>query len=346
VAAEPPAGRGKETVMIDVFARGGALPEVASAGLIDLQDTARWKAVNEAAFLFSHRLADHPLFAIDRLAELAGHAFERPDFGRYFRPDEMGLPRTELKRRLAEGIRSVASNGRWISLHFIDEMDPAYAELYQSLLADIEQLTGVPVRRRMAWGSMSVFLNAPGLVVPYHFDHETNFLMQVKGEKEVRLYPRGLATLSLAEIEEFYHFNPLAGRFREELAGAGEAFHLKPGLGVHHPPLAPHMVRNGEQVSVSVAIYYVMPEMEDQARVHQVNYCMRKLGLHPRPPGRSAFWDRVKSGAMQRLCKADPRTHDEMLYSGIQRLRAPFALARTLKQRLQRPAAPPRGGAA
>ena len=195
--------------------------------------------------------------------------------------------------------------------------------------ADIEDLAGVPVRRRMHWGSMSVFMNAPGLQVPYHFDHETNFLMQIRGEKYVRLYPKGRATLCEEEIEDFYRFNALAGRYRDELAEAGTLYTLTPGVGVHHPPLAPHLIRNGCEVSVSLAIYYVMSEMEYRARVYQVNFCMRKMGLHPRPPGESPWVDAAKERLIRALSMSHPRTHDEMLYSGIRRLTAPARMAPT-----------------
>lgn len=72
--------------------------------------------------------------------------------------------------------------------------------------------------------------------------------MQLQGEKTVRLYPPGLESLTRQEIEDFYHFN-------------------------------------SNDVSISVAIYHVMPDMQWRAHVHQVNYCLRLLGLGPSPLG-------------------------------------------------------------
>jgi len=65
--------------------------------------------------------------------------------------------------------------------------------------------------------------------------------------------------------------------------------------------------------------------------VYQVNYCMRKLGLRPRPPGESAFSDHTKIKLMRALSTSHPRTHDEMLYSGISRLSAPFRWVKRLR---------------
>jgi hypothetical protein len=320
--------------MMDVFARGRPLRDIAPPGLIDLEDKEPWRKLNEAPFSFTHRLAGHPLFTVERLADLSERVFDRPDFSRYVVMRDMSASKDDLKRRLRDDILNIDTNGQWLSLHYVDEMHKDYAELFESLLVDLEQITGISVRRTMEWGSMSVFMNAPGLRVPYHFDHETNFLMQIQGEKEVRVYPPGLATVTLDEIEDFYRFNPWAGRFREELATAGTPFILKPGVAVHHPPLSPHIVRNGKDVSVSVSIYYVTAEMESRARVHQMNYCLRKFGLHPSPVGTSMFWDGVKSGVMKKISKSNPRTHDEMLYSGIRRIGSPVRLAMSMKRRV------------
>lgn len=310
-----------------------------ATGLIQQGDPGTWDQLNEQPFAFRHSLAGHPLLSIESLARLSERAFERSDYGRYFKAAEMALPRSVLKTRLRENIEQIAENGKWVSLHYIDEMEPAYEELFDLLLADIEELTQRPVRSRMTWGSMSVFLNAPGLKVPYHFDHETNFLMQVQGEKEVLLYPRALKTLSVSEIEDFYRHNPMAGVYRDDLAGAGSAWSLTPGVGVHHPPLAPHSIANGKNVSVSLSLYYVMPEMENDGYVYQANYCMRKLGLHPRLPGASALADGAKIRLMRALSTSNPRTHDEMLYSGISLLSAPFRFAKHLRQNYRRSSA-------
>jgi len=181
--------------MLDTARYHDATRRTAPVGLIDLAERTPWAQLDEAAFAFRHRLAEHPLFTLERLADLSSQVLDRPDISRAFRGADLQLPRVELKRRMRNSILGVENNGLWLSLHYLDEVDPAYERLFDQLMADIEDLAGVPVRERMHWGSMSVFMNAPGLQVPYHFDHETNFLMQIRGEKSVRLYPKGRATL-------------------------------------------------------------------------------------------------------------------------------------------------------
>jgi len=304
----------------------------AASGLIRQDEEGAWEQLNEQPFAFRHGLADHPLLSIERLARLSERAFDGNHYKRYFKAPDLKLPRETLKARFREDIEQIRENGKWMALHYIDEMDPEYGDLFDLLLADIEEITRRPVRSQMTWGSLSVFLSAPCLAVPYHFDHETNFLMQVQGEKDLWLYPREFGTLTASEIEDFYRHNPVAGIYRDELADACSVWRLKPGVGVHHPPLAPHRILNDKNVSVSLALYYAMPEMEERGHVYQVNYCMRKLGLHPRAPGESPLSDGMKIKFMRALSTSNPRTHDELLYSGVSRLAAPFRWAKQLRQ--------------
>ncbi|SEK16577.1 MULTISPECIES: cupin-like domain-containing protein [unclassified Variovorax] len=304
-----------------------------ASGLIRHGDARAWGQLNVQPFAFQHSLSSHPLLSIERLARLSERAFDRDHYKRYFTPCELRVPREQLKKQFRESIEQIGENGKWVALHYIDEMDPEYADLFDLLLADIEEIIEIPVRSQMTWGSLSVFMSAPGLAVPYHFDHETNFLMQISGEKDLHLYPREHGSLTAPEIEDFYRHNPVAGIYREELEQAATAFLLKPGIGVHHPPLAPHRIRNRDDVSVSLSVYFSMPEMEERGHVYQANYCMRKLGLRPRAPGESALADGMKIKFMRALSTSHPRTHDELLYSGVSRLAAPFKWAKQLRQR-------------
>ena len=304
-----------------------------SPGLIDPQARAPWQSIDRQPFLVEHGLQGHPLFETTRLAKLSAKVFDRSDLFRYFPRDQLKLGRPVLEEQLRHAILDIDSNGRWLALHFVNEMDPEYAELFQELLRGFEDATDTPIRRTMSFGGMTVFMNSPGLLVPYHFDHETNFLLQIRGHKDVWLYPSDPSVLTQDELEDFYRHNPIAGRYRAQVEDAAACFHLRPGVGVHHPPLWPHRIRNGDEVSISLSIYYSLPETDYRARVYQVNFFLRKLGLHPRAPGQSPFADAAKNGLIRAVSKAHPRTHDEMLYSGVDRLTAPARVVRSVARR-------------
>ena len=92
---------------------------------------------------------------------------------------------------------------------------------------------------------------------------------------------------------------------------------------VHHPPLAPHWVQNGDEVSVSVSIGFCMRSLDRRARVYQVNHFLRRLGIQPTPPGNSAIRDGLKIAAIGLVSKSHPTTPDEILFSGVNRITAP-----------------------
>jgi hypothetical protein len=63
--------------------------------------------------------------------------------------------------------------------------------------------------------------------------------------------------------------------------------------------------------------------LDRRARVYQVNHLLRRMGLSPTPPGKSPVRDAVKVAGMGLLSKSAPRTIDEILFSGVNRLMAP-----------------------
>ena len=114
------------------------------------------------------------------------------------------------------------------------------------------------------------------------------------------------------------------------MQGKGEAYELTPGLAVHNPPLGPHWVRNGAEVSLSVSINFSLAHCEARARVYQVNRCLRSLGLAPIPPGQSAWRDRIKQQPFRILAPRRPRSMEELVHGGPARLLRPVATLRRL----------------
>ena len=93
----------------------------------------------------------------------------------------------------------------------------------------------------------------------------------------------------------FYAGDVEAARYKPNLQERGAVFHLTPGVAVHHPPLAPHLVRNGDRVSVSVSIGFCTRTLDRRAKVYQFNSLMRRAGLRPARPGQSSLRDRMKA---------------------------------------------------
>jgi hypothetical protein len=82
-----------------------------------------------------------------------------------------------------------------------------------------------------------------------------------------------------------------------------QTFALGPGDGVYVPVHAPHWVKNGETVSVSLSITFQTPVSRRAARVHSLNGRIRRLGIAPRPPGYHFGTDRAKESVHRSLSR-------------------------------------------
>jgi hypothetical protein len=302
--------------------------------LIWPNEGADWSGLNSKPFLFHHRLADHPLFEIPRLVELVDKVLGRGDDRKYAVYGDASIAALPPKERLKQALLRIQEGTTWLKLSSLHELDPAYAALLDDLLRDMEDLSHEPIRRFATWRAMTVFIASPNKVTPYHIDHDTNFLLQVKGAKKVYLFDQSdRSLLTEDEIERFYLGNPAAARFSDDVMAKAHCFDLAPGDAVHHPPLAPHLVRNGDNVSVSVSFFYSSPDLDYRSKIYQANGLLRRAGLHPSPPRGSGWVDKLKAGALSAFSDRNPQTQDDILYSGLNRLMRPMRSLRRLSGR-------------
>lgn len=298
---------------------------VGAASLVATPRGPQWANVNHRPFAFRHRLADDPLFDLPRLAALARRAAER-NADRFLRRKA-----DADSRSLADRILHLDEREDWVKISYANELEPEYRRVHDALLEDFESRSDIPIRERMTWSGMTIFMNSPNFAVPYHFDHETNFLLQIRGTKDVDLFDgTDRSVLTEREIEHFYRGEPMAGRFRPELEARATRFVLQPGDAVHHPPLAPHRIFNRDAVAVSVSIFFSFADADRRAHVYQVNGFLRDARLQPAPPGRNASLDALKIGAMRAISRRKPATHHQALFSGVERLALPAKAARKL----------------
>lgn len=304
----------------------------------DILDSANWETIGRTPFAFRHRLAHHSLFDISELAQLARSVMKRGDpnkFGVRFESsgaqDMQEVARMARQGQLAEIVERIERGGIWLKMSSLHELDPAYEQLRADFIAELEDVARCRLRDEISWSGLSVFVASPGMVTPYHFDHDLNFLFQIRGEKDVYLFNQeDRFVLTEQEIESFYRGRAFAGVQREETRHLGRKYRLVPGVAVHQPPLAPHLIRNADNVSVSVSIWFALHVLDRRAKIYQANGCLRQLGWRPAPPGASNLSDRLKIAALTAVSKSRPATQRELLYSGIDRILAPARLAKRM----------------
>jgi hypothetical protein len=238
----------------------------------------------------SHPLADHPLLTLDAIAELADalplasverHRADLPVLMPGGAPDIEGPP--------SETVRGIETNGCWMVCWYVEQA-PAYKALLDAILDEAEAYVGGRdggMQRREAF----LFLSAPNAVTPVHFDPEHNFLLQIRGTKDIRVCEWDDRETELRELNRYHDGGH---RNLDVMPKESKTFRLVPGYGVYVPPWRPHWVQNGNAVSISLSITFRTAGSERAERVHVINSRLRRLHLSPRPPGSSEPADRAK----------------------------------------------------
>lgn len=187
-----------------------------------------------------HNLRDHPLLTIEALAVLGESLpprsveYNRGDLpiGLEERPGATGLT-------IGETIRGIETSNSWSVLKNI-EQNPAYADLLAQLLAEIRPEIEARTGRMMKTQGF-IFVTSPDAVTPYHFDPEHNILLQLRGSKEMTIFPAGDTRFAPDEVHETYHTG--GGRelkWRDEFAPHGLKLRITPGEALFVPVMSPH----------------------------------------------------------------------------------------------------------
>ena len=255
----------------------------------------------QAPFLVRHSLADHPLFTLDALAELADRlpaGVAEHNLGSVGALEPGGDVPT-LDAGLGEIVRGIETNGCWVALPIILQVPelnglPGYQELFDGVMDDLAPI--VPGGRDAMSGFHSViFLATAGSVTPSHIDGEVGFLLHIRGQKSAHIGRYADAQTEREELEAFHRHEH---RNTKILPADPVHFALEPGQGVHVPPLKPHWIENGPEVAISLSVGFQTPENLRRAGVHMWNGRARKLGLSPRDYGVSARRDRAKASLL------------------------------------------------
>jgi hypothetical protein len=275
--------------MLDATLGGGTF--------LDADPAAFATRFDREAFAFHHRLADHPLFAPDRLLHLA-QAMARDPKDVYYdsgdvrvgqRWDEVPFCDMSVEQLLSR----IETANAWIILRRAEKF-PEYAAILDQCLAEVEELTGRDLGRVMKVRNAIVFINSPHRVSSYHIDRECSVLMQLRGRKVVHVFDRNdRDVLPERELEHFWTVDNNSAKYKPQFEERARLYELTPGAAIHIPVNAPHWVQNGAEVSVSLNINFHYHD-ELLADVYRANYWLRRLGLDPTPPRQSATLDGLK----------------------------------------------------
>jgi len=205
-------------------------------------------------------------------------------------------PGTRLS--LEETILNIAHNDSLVVLKHA-EQDPVYGPLLQEILQRIFSFTSPASQADIVLGESLIFLNSPRRVTAYHMDLESNFLLQIAGQKFVHVHNHAdRSIVPHEELENHCGGDQNGAIFKPDRQDDAHHYRLTPGHGVHFPSTAPHWVENGDEMSISININFDLISVHRRMkRVYSLNRVMRRVGMKPSPPGTSAIRDAFKERA-------------------------------------------------
>lgn len=252
---------------------------------------------NRKTFCFAHGLAGHPLFELDSLIELSRRMPDHRDT--YWSNGKVKIDNgwsagTTVRASLQDTIANIATNDSMVILKHT-EQDPVHGPVLQEFLGRVVQLAGEQMRCDVTIGETLILISSPNRLTPYHMDAETNFLVQVRGAKWFHVFDQDdPATVTDFEREQYFAGDISSAVYKEDRQQQAVTYDLQAGYGVHVPVCAPHWVQNRNDVSVAISVNYELRSVERLKRIYRVNHRLRRLGIAPRPPGKSALTDGVK----------------------------------------------------
>lgn len=266
-------------------------------GCLDLDTGTCKTAIGQREFGIRHHIANHPLLSLEAIASLADQlppgAVER-----HSAEQALLVPggAEDLDGPPSETVRNIETNRRWLVLWNIEQIS-AYRQLLDTILD--EAAASLPASEGgMGRREAFLFLSAPNSITPVHFDPEHNFLLQIRGAKEIDI---GRFSDRAAELRELDRYHAGGHRNLVEIPPLSSTFYMLPGEGVYLYPWAPHWVYNGPSVSISLSITFRTRRSQRDELVHLCNAKLRRWGLSPLPAGQSKYSDRTKAAFMSSL---------------------------------------------
>jgi hypothetical protein len=277
-----------------------------------------------------HRMAGHPLLERASLVELAKRLEER---GRVRTHSDTAQATTSFNDApkehpntvsVARSIENIEGARAWMSLLNV-QTDPVYRELIDAVLDDVKPVFDEK-DPGMCYRGGWIFVTSPKAVTPFHMDHEHNFILQILGKKRLYVWDpwdRSVVPERGQELFHSYQSRELV-KFSEELREKALVFDLEPGQGAFMPSTSPHLVENGDNASITISFTFYTDSTRRRSLVYRGNTHLRRLGLAPRPFGRSTTRDELVYRAM----RAYAGTKDfvrQMLGKEVHSSEAPYA---------------------
>lgn len=253
-------------------------------------------------FELQHKLADHPALTLENLAQVITdfpkdkilYSKSLNNLNKNF-DKELDVSSTEID--LNQIIETIRTSNSYIAIKN-PEKHPSFKKLYADLTEDITNLlkangTGTKPLEPMLW----IFIASPNAITPFHFDRFSNVIMQIRGSKELAVFPpRVEEIISQKDTEAYIDWSAELTPWNEELDKHAHKFQFKKGEAVHIPYVSGHYVKNGsEDISISLSFFFHSEETLTWTKAMKFNNRLRRLGVSPGKITDSGRKDKMKA---------------------------------------------------
>lgn len=148
------------------------------------------------------------------------------------------------------------STKSWIILRHLEYI-PRYNILMNQLLNQL-MISEFKICNQYFNFASFIFVSSPNFVTPFHIDPEHNFLFQITGKKQVLVNDASINSIvSSSEIEAFYaDESGYSLNFSSDYLSRLIPMTLRSNEGVYIPFTFPHMVFNGNNISISYTAFF------------------------------------------------------------------------------------------
>lgn len=267
--------------------------------------------MDRQTFGFSHNLKDHPSLQLENILKIIPtlpkekvmysksieHIGENLDYA--LENHKQGLNIDEVVKSLNDGNSFIALRN--------PELHPSFAEVFNNIKHDIALVLNKNKRGSAPIDpNIWLFVASPNAFTPYHFDRSSNFIFQIRGSKELAVFPpRDEKVMKKTEYEAFMDWNGECPKWSEEIDQHAHKYDFKSGDAAHIPFISGHYVKNGpEDISITISIFFQSDETVQWSNAMRMNNRLRKVGLKTKPVGINPFIDRMKSSLFTKIVRS------------------------------------------
>lgn len=258
--------------------------------------------LDHKSFELKHNFTQHPLLQLDSIKnlieELPRHQVSsssddlnlKSDFEAFLRDKSRSLNFDEIIPSLMTSKSYIAVSGIEKHLSYktlCDEITREAREVY------LKSGKKVKIKGATFW----LFIASPNAITPFHFDRFSNFIFQIRGSKELAVFPNFQDHIIDQKLCEQYCDGKIVHTpWSDDLDQFAHKYHFKSGDAVHIPFTSGHYVKNGaEDISISLSVFFHTKQTKNWSRTLRFNHRLRQRGILPANIGKNKMLDTMKA---------------------------------------------------